>query len=89
MKTDTEDMKLRVQETLDDLFSEHRIPFELTAHKVNADGYGEYIVPFYDARLHSVTFSWKDAGSFKEVVRDAVLDRVKRISGPLKGWTVA
>jgi len=83
MKTDTENMKLRVQETLDELFSEHLIPFELTAHKVNVGGPGEYVVPFYDSRIHSISFSWKDGGSFREVVRTAVLDRVRRMSDSL------
>lgn len=83
MKTDTENMKLRVQETLDELFSEHLIPFKLTAQKVDADGPGEYVVPFYDSRIHSIRFSWKDGGSFREVVRTAVLDRVKRMSDSL------
>jgi hypothetical protein len=86
MKTDRENMKLRVQETLDELLSERLIPFELTAQKVNADGLGEYEVPFYDSRIHSIRFSWKDGGFFKEVVRAAVLDRVKSMGGPLQGW---
>ena len=81
METDTQTIKLRVQETLDELFSEHLIPFELTAYKVNADGTGEYVVPFYDSRINSMEFSWKDGGSFKEIVRAAVLDRVRRMSG--------
>jgi len=85
MKTDTDNMKLRVQETLDELLSEHLIPFELTAQKVNADGLGEYEVPFYDSRMHSIRFSWKDGGFFKEVVRAAVLDRVKRMRSPAEG----
>ena len=77
-------MKLTVQETLDELFSEHLIPFKLTAQKVDANGSDEFSVPFYDSRLHSVTFCWKNGGSFKQVVRDAVLDRVKYMSGPSK-----
>ena len=82
-ETDIENMKLSVQETLDELFSERLIPFKLTAQEVNADGLGEYEVPFYDSRMHSIRFSWKDGGSVKEVVRTAVLDRAKRMSGPL------
>jgi hypothetical protein len=81
MKTAIEDIKLGVQETLDELLSERLIPFELTAHQVNADGFGEYEVPFYDSRIHSVRFSWTCGGSsLKEVVRAAVLDRTKEIS---------
>ena len=80
-------MKLGVQETLDELFCEHLIPFELTAHKVTADGPGEYEVPFYDSRIHSMRFSWTVGGSsFKEVVRAAVLDRTRRMDGPHQGF---
>jgi hypothetical protein len=61
------------------------IPFKLTAYKVNADGFGEYVIAFHDSRLHSVRFSLKDGRSFKEVVRAAVLDRVKRMS-PLERY---
>jgi hypothetical protein len=83
MKPDTKNIKLRVQETLDELFSEHLIPFELTAHKVDAESGGEYVVPFYDSRIHSIRFSWKEDGSFREVVRTAVLARVKRMGDAL------
>lgn len=83
-----EDIKLRVQVTLDELSSEHLIPFKLTAQRVNADGPGKYVVPFYDSRIHSFEFSWADGGtSFKEVVRAAVLDRVKSMDGPPNGWS--
>jgi len=76
-------MKLRVQETLDELFSEHLIPFELTAHQVKPDGQGNYVVPFYDSRMHSIRFCSKDGGQVREVVRAAVLARLKIMSGPL------
>ena len=84
MKPDTENIKLRVQTTLDDLIREHLIPFKLTAYGVNADGPGKYIVPFHDSRIHSFEFSWTDDGrlSFKDVVRAAVLKRVERMDGP-------
>jgi len=83
MKTKTDNMKLRVQETLDQLLTEHLIPFALTARKVDALGLDEYCVPFYDSRLRSVNFSWTD-GDLNRVVRNAVLNRVKRMSGPLR-----
>lgn len=73
-------MKLKVQETLDELLGEGLIPFELTAQRVNPDGIGGYIVPFYDSRIHSFRFSWKDGDSFKQVVRTAVLDRARKMS---------
>ena len=79
-----ENIKLRVQETLDELFDERLLPFELTAYHVNAEGAGEYVVAFYDSRIHSIKFSWKDEGRLKEIVRAAVLDRVNKLGGPFK-----
>ena len=58
--TDQENIKVSVQETVDELFSAHQIPFKLTAHEGTPSGTGEYVVPFYDSRLFSVTFPWKD-----------------------------
>ncbi|MEP6911617.1 MAG: hypothetical protein ABI923_02620 [bacterium] len=84
METDTQNIKVRVQETLGELFNERLLPFELTAYHVNAEGAGEYVVLFYDSRIHSIKFSSKDDGRLKEVVRAAVLDRVDKMSGPLK-----
>ena len=77
-ETNPENIKLRVQEALDELFRERLIPFKLTAQGVNADGLGDYEVPFFDSRLHSIRFSWRDGGSVKEVVRTAVLDRTQK-----------
>jgi len=91
-----EAIKLKVQETVDELFGEHLIPFKLTAYKVNADGVGGYIVPFYDSRINSIRVSSKNGESFngesfKEVVRaavlKAVLNHVNTKSGYRKGDT--
>lgn len=80
------DIKLRVQTTLDELSGEHLIPFKLTAQRVDSDGPGKYVVPFYDSRIRSFEFSWTDGGtSFREVIRSAVLDRVKRMDIPPGG----
>jgi len=88
MKPDSENIRIRVQTTLDDLNREHLIPFKLTAHRVTAEGPGNYVVPFYDSRIHSFEFSWTagDRLSFKDVVRSAVLKRVERMTAPPKGW---
>jgi len=75
-----ENMKLAIQETLDQLLMERLIPFKLTAHKVHAHGLDEFSVPFYDSRIHSVTFSLKVGKTFSEVVRAAVIDRVGRMT---------
>ena len=84
MKTPIEDMKSGAQETLDELFTQHLIPFELSARVIDSIGREEYIVRFHDSRLRSVDVSWREGQSFKEVVRRAVLDRVSRLSGPFK-----
>lgn len=75
-------MQLGVQETVDELFGEQLIPFKLTAYKINAEGFGEYVVPFHDSRLHSIRFHWRGEGSLKEVVRTAMLDHVEKMTGP-------
>ena len=77
------------QQVLDELLSQELIPFALTAYSVNTNGRGEYVVPFNDSRIHSFRFSWKEGENFKEVVRAAVLERVNRISGPLRRSTAA
>ena len=84
MKSDLENMRLGVQETLDDLLKKHLIPFHLTAYRVNTNGRGEYVVPFNDSRIHSFRFMWEEPDDFKSVVRAAVLERVDRMSGPLR-----
>jgi hypothetical protein len=83
MKADIEHMRLGAQDTLDELFTEHLIPFELSARKVDCIGIDEYIVRFYDSRLRSIDISWSLGQSFRSVFRASVLDRVKRLSGPL------
>jgi hypothetical protein len=70
---------LKVQDTLDDLFSKGQLPFRLTAYDVKKLTFDEYTVPFYDSRIHSITFTLKTGASFKDVVRSAVLQRVARL----------
>lgn len=71
------------QQALDELFSEHLLPFELSALVVESIGSAEYIVRFYDSRLRSVDVSCPQGQNFKDALRAAVLERVKRLSGPL------
>jgi hypothetical protein len=78
------DLTSRTQSVLDDLWAEKLIPFQLTAHKVESVGLEEYIVRFCDSRMHSVNLSWKNLHSFEDAIRVAVLDRVARLTGPLK-----
>jgi hypothetical protein len=81
-----DELALEAQSVLDDLWADQLIPFQLTAHKVESIGMEEYIVRFYDSRLHSVDVSWKNHHSFKDAVRVAVLARVERLSNPL--WSI-
>jgi hypothetical protein len=79
-----EKQKVEAQQALDELFSEHLLPFELTAHKLESIGSGEYIVRFHDSRLSSIDVSWVQGQCFKDVFRTAVLARMDRMNGPLK-----
>jgi hypothetical protein len=79
-----EDQKADAQEALDELFTEDLIPFRLVAHTLESVGSEEYIVRFRDSRLPSVDISWLEGKCFKDVFRAAVLDRVQRLSGPVR-----
>lgn len=78
-----EEQKAEAQQTLDELFRENLLPFQLYARNVESIGAGEYIVRFHDSRLHSLDVSCRQDQCFREVFRAAILERVKRISGPL------
>jgi len=77
-------LEFAAQSVLDDLWAKDQIPFQLTAHVVESLGMDEYIVRFYDSRIRSVDVSSKNSHSFQEAVRVAVVDRVARLTGPLK-----
>ncbi len=82
-----EEHKVDAQQTLDELFSEGLLPFKLNARRVESLGPEEYIVRFHDSRLHSLDISCLEGQCFKDVFRAAVLERVGRMSGPLRGKT--
>jgi len=79
MNTDKEQIRLWVQEALDELLNEHLLPFKLTAYEVHGEG-RDYVVSFHDSRLHSIRFCWTDDRPFKQVVRAAVLESVERMA---------
>ena len=88
MNPEMKTIRSKVQVTLDELMSEHLLPFKLTAQEIRMNGSGSYVVPFYDSRIYSFTFSLtEESTSFEEVVRAAVLDRVKAMDGPPNGWS--
>ena len=78
-----EELEAEAQQVLEDLFSEGLIPFALFAGKVECIALDEYIIRFYDRRLHSVDVSWRQDESFRDVFRVTVLQRVGRITRPL------
>jgi hypothetical protein len=78
-------LRPQAQSVLDNLFKDEVLPFELTASKVECIGANEYIVRFFDSRLRSVDVSWKKDQSFEEAFQAAMIDRLKRLSGPLTG----
>ena len=83
MKTNIETIRLRVQETIDELFSERLIPIKLTAYNVSGDGLGEYVARFYDSRLHSIRFSWNEGTYLRETIRAAILGPITKVSASL------
>ena len=79
-----EEQKLDAQRVLDELQAEGLLPFKLTAHEVDSIGAAEYIVRFYDSRLHSVDVSCRPGHHFKDAFRVAILERLERMRGPLR-----
>lgn len=77
----SDNLTLEAQSVLDDLWATKRIPFQLTAHKVDSLGSEEYIIRFYDRRINSIDISWRKENSFKDALTVAVLARVARITG--------
>ncbi len=67
-----DEQKVEAQQALDELFNEHLLPFELSAHELESIGSEEYIVRFHDSRLPSVDISWHKGQCFKDVFRTAV-----------------
>jgi hypothetical protein len=78
-----EEQKLIAQHVLDVLYNENLLPFRLFAREIKSIGAAEYIVYFYDSRLHSVDVSCRQGRSFEDEFRAALLGRAGRISGPL------
>ena len=75
-------LEAEAQQVLDELLREKLIPFALRVGKLTkADG--AYTIHFYDARIHSAVVPLIEGHSFRELVRVAVLERVRSISGPL------
>lgn len=77
-----EEQKAEAPQALEWLFSEHLLPFELSAHRVEPIGSEEYIVRFHDSRLRSVDISWHQGQCFKDVFPGCRFGTSEKIERP-------
>ena len=83
MPPDPLSLEAEAQQVLDELLAEKLVPFPLNVGKITKAS-AEYTIHFYDSRIHSARVPLTRAHSFRDLVRSAVLDRVAKMSGPLK-----
>ena len=76
-------LEAEAQQVLDELWSEKLLPFSLNVGKITKAP-GEYTIHFYDSRLRTASVPLTKGHSFRDMVRSAVLERVAKMSGPLK-----
>lgn len=76
-------IEVEAQQVLDELWNEKLIPFRLNVGKITKAP-AEYTIYFYDSRIHSARVPLIKGSSFRDMVRSAVLERVAKMSGPLK-----
>jgi hypothetical protein len=70
------------QQVLDELWKEKLTPFKLRVGKISK-GADECTIHFYDSRIRTVDIPLTAGKSFREIAREAVLERVAQMSGPL------
>ena len=83
MPRDLLSLEAEAQQVLDELLEEKLIPFALNVGKITKAS-AEYTIHFYDSRIHSARVPLTRGHSFRDLVRSAVLERVEKMSGPLK-----
>lgn len=83
MPRDPLTLEAEAQQVLDELWSEKLIPFALNVGKITKAP-AEYTIHFYDSRIRTARVPLTKGHSFRDMVRAAVLDRVAKMSGPLK-----
>ena len=82
------DDKAQAQQTLDDMWAEHVIPFRLMAHELERGEPGCYTVHFRDVRVPSLFVYWDpQKGSFQSALRAVVKNTVGRRSPDRGGWS--
>ena len=80
----TQDLTLegQVQKVLNQILAEELIPFALNVGKITK-AEDAYTVHFYDSRIRTARVPLVKGQILAEAVRSAVLDRVRKMSGPL------
>jgi hypothetical protein len=77
--------KTEAQKVVDQLWDEHLVPFPLNVGEVTKDPPCDTL-HFHDSRIRTADVCLEEGQTFPEGVKDAVLDRVGKMSGPLKSW---
>ena len=75
-------LKAEAQKVLDELWHSKLTPFRLHVGKITEDAEA-HTVHFYDSRMRRVRIPLAPGKQFREKFREAVLDRVAKLSGPL------
>ena len=83
MKPDPVTLEKEAQQVLDELWKEKLIPFKLSVGKISKLS-GEFVIHFYDSRIWTARVPLNKGESWAAMVRAAVLNRVSKLSGPLK-----
>jgi hypothetical protein len=77
-------LEIEAQQVLDELWNEKLIPFQLNVGQLSHEvGAGKYTIHFHDSRIRTALVSCARGQSWKKQVRETVLARVTRMSGPL------
>jgi hypothetical protein len=76
-------LESEAQEVLNQLWVEKLLPFELSVGKITQHS-GHYTIHFHDSRMYTADVPLNQDQSWADMVRAAVLDRVAKLSGPLR-----
>ena len=75
-----EELTVEAQGVLDEMWDEEVIPFKLNAAMIT-EGIGEYTIHFHNRRIGIAHVPLSKGVSFKDAVRNAVLERVAKLPG--------
>jgi len=84
MPKHSDTLKIKAQEELDKMWDEGLTPFKMNVGKFTVVA-GGYLIEFHDSRIRSVNIPLAKGRPWNEVIREAVLERVRQMSGPLSG----